>query len=307
MNSTEPKLQFRLTLVACSTNGAQILTTLDASNRIRKLPSFIAGPVQSQPFEQTVRQQFGQALGENILHLEQIETSIENGIPTVDMLGLVAEPEQFRVPACDWWPLYELFPWEDWRKRAPETVASILLPALYRWAKHAEPQSQQIIANLFADHDQNWSATNLANRYDFLYRAGLLPEALRDQSGAAVSVRHRHVHVFGQTMLGQDRRQLARALTRLRQNLQTRPHLCFLVPGPFSLGTLQKAAEQITGIGLHTQNFRRDILRSNLLVSAEGYADQSMGRPAKLYTWANRLDPETSTIGIPLPRRKLRA
>ncbi|VAV87765.1 hypothetical protein MNBD_ALPHA06-1513 [hydrothermal vent metagenome] len=179
---------------------------------------------------------------------------------------------------------------------------------MYRWAQQQSGRRKRhktAIALLFADNNQPWACENLAARYVYLYRAGLLPEALRDSSGAAVSVRHRHVHVFGQTMLGDDRQQLAQAISVLRQQIQQRPILACLYPGPFSLGALQKTVEHLTGLGLHTQNFRRDILRCKLLVPAKT-TDASLPKSStKLFGWHPALAPTISHIAIPLPRKKL--
>ena len=309
MNTGHDQVELRLSLIACSAQDAHILTTLDAGHRVRKLPTLVCDPGLFANMEQAVRHHLGPALRASLQHLEQIHTSFENGQLTIDMLGLVKTREAFCMDACDWWSVYELFPWEDWRKRPPEAVSHTLLPALDRWAGQLPKKMQQARTNqikqLFASADQKWISENLAQRYELLYRAELLPEALRDRSGAAVSVRHHLIRVFGQTMWGPDRQQLARALSKLRQSLQNRPWLMALMPGPFSLGDLQKSLENLTGIGLHKQNFRRDILRSGLIEPLDVPAASSGGRPAQIYTWQNSLNPQVSNIGLPMPRRKI--
>ncbi len=309
MNIGHDQVELRLSLIAGSHQDARVLTTLDASHRVRKLPTLVCDPGLFTSMEQAVRHQLGPTLSATLQHLEQIQTSYQNGQLTIDMLGLVNDHEAFRLGACDWWSVYELFPWEDWRKRPPEVVSRTLLPALDRWAEQLPKKMQQArrnqIRQLFASTDQKWAGENLAQRHELLYRAELLPEALRDRSGAAVSVRHHLIQVFGQTMWKSDRQHLANALSRLRQSLQTRPWLMALVPGPFSLGNLQKSLENLTGIGLHKQNFRRDILRSGLIEMLDAPAVISGGRPAQVYVWKKGLNPQISHTGLPMPRRKI--
>ncbi len=307
--ATDTVIIVRLSLVACDHSSARVLTTLDMNRRIRVLPVLRARSVDFADLETFVRNKLGSSLARHLTYFEQIETGFESGQLVCDVLGLVADRTSFRLPNGDWWPLFDLFPWEDWRKCAPKIVTETLLPQLRLWAQRTSgtaSDTHMLISRLFAADDLLWQSPDLVKRYDILYQAELLPEALRDRSGAEVSVRHRHVSVFGQTMKGRDRRQLGLAISSLRQSLTLRPVLRALLPGPFSLGNLQKSAEHISGIGLHTQNFRRDMMRTGLLEPCDAVTKQSGNspvKPVKMFKWTSMPDLSNYQSGIPLPRK----
>lgn len=297
-------VDLRLSLIACDAQTARALTTLDIDNRTRKLPVFTVDLSNADTPEKALYLQFGKSLSSKLSHLEQVAISVENGRLVCDMLGLVLDRNNFRLPTCDWWPLFELFPWEDYRKGVPENLADILLPQL---CSQAAKQNQKLenIAVLFGQNDQMWLSENIDQRFEMLYQAALLPEALRDRSGAKISVRHHHVAVFGQTMCGNDRWQLAKSLSRLRKLMLFRPVINHLLLEPFSLGDLQKIAENLSGIGLHTQNFRRDVLRSGLVAALDTTRKPETGRPAKLYNWSGQQSSAGVNFAIPMPRKRI--
>ncbi|VAV88497.1 hypothetical protein MNBD_ALPHA06-1474, partial [hydrothermal vent metagenome] len=161
-------IDVRLSLVSCTPQATRVLTTLDASNRIRKLPELACEIRPDETVEQAIRRALGPNLCQHLTHIEQIETRSENQKLTIHVLGLVSDYSQFRLAATDWWPLFELFPWEDWRKAAPTAVSQILLPSLYRWAQQQSGRRKRhktAIALLFADNNQPWACENLAARY----------------------------------------------------------------------------------------------------------------------------------------------
>jgi len=304
---TDKTIKVRLSLVCCEPTGASVLTRLAPNTRTRTLPVFQVKTKDFTDLEASIRNKLGPLISDSLTTLEQIETGFESGQLTCDVLGLITQRSSFRLPASDWWPMFNLFPWEDWRKGMPKTVRKILLPQLLMWAERLPDDGElnrSSIRSLFEGANGNWRCEHLVQRYDLLYRAGLLPEALRDQSGASVSVRHHHIAVFGQTMFRRDRRQLGMAISKLRQDLQYRPMLYSLVAGPFSLGQLQKSTEHLTGLGLHTQNFRRDILRSGLIKAAPTSLKSSTNKAAKLYQWMPDINIATNATGIPMPRKK---
>lgn len=298
-------VDLRLSLVSSDRTGARVLTTLASNHRTRTLPRFTVDLRNYENPEQAVRQQLSQQLSNALTHLEQLSIGTENGRLVCDLLGLVADRNLFRLAASDWWPLFELFPWEDWRKCTPKIVSDILLPQLFVHADNQQ-QDRRFIAVLFGQDGNLWLSENLLQRYDRLYAAGLLPEALRDRSGVLISVRNHLVAVFGQTMSGRDRRQLGLALSQLRRQIHQRAIFSYLLPGPFSLADLQKSVENVCGIGLHTQNFRRDIIRCGLIEPVHQITTSTGGRPAKLFDWTKGLDLPISPTGLPSPRKKCR-
>jgi hypothetical protein len=302
-------IQFRGIFIACDRKDARVLTSLDDLLRTRCLPRFDWNSKTDSNSETQFRKQIPQHLRPALTHVEQLDTRFEEGILLVTMLCQVQDRSKFRLPASDWWPLFHLFPWEDWRKCAPAAVSESLLPKLYQWSRTSAPDetnSRRRLGQLFADGDQSWSSHHILARFQALYAAELLPEALRDRSGAAVSVRHGHTRVYGQTMAGEDRLLLAKALSTLRTSLRHGPSAHQLTLKVFTLGDLQKILENLTGIGLHTQNFRRDILRSGLLEPVTGPMKQKGKRPVKTYRWTSKIDLSLSDIPMPLPRKTCR-
>lgn len=301
------RIHLRLSLLAADEQGLRVCTVLDETNRVRRLPTF---SMTDNPLE-TVEGVLMQGLGletEDMPFVHWQQLGLHSRGLVLDVAGLIAKRKHVQLSGSDWWPLYSLFPWEDWRKGAPTALIQTLLPEIYRWCgfstgRQAEKCTR--VARLFADDDGPFQPELLMERYDMLYGAGLLPEALRDRSGAGVSVRNRHVHIFGQTMMGDDRQMLARAVSAFRRELRVRPLPYWLISGRFSLGALQRTTEALLGLPLHTQNFRRDIMRLNLLDDTGRQETRNTRRPARLYAWRDGLDARNSVVGMPCPRKKI--
>jgi hypothetical protein len=79
------------------------------------------------------------------------------------------------------------------------------------------------------------------------------------------------------------RRILATAIGRLRGKLKYRPVLFELMGETFTLTELQRAAEAVSGVALHKQNFRRMVERSGLIEPTGTTSTRLGGRPAAEY------------------------
>ena len=87
-------------------------------------------------------------------------------------------------------PWYRYFPWEDWRGGRPAILDAAVLPRLLAWADdksgEAAERDRRALArnervNLCFGTDQSpWDEEKVLDRYELLYEAGLLAEALRD-------------------------------------------------------------------------------------------------------------------------------
>ena len=103
-------------------------------------------------------------------------------------------------------------------------------------------------------HPETWTDERVLERYELLFEAGLVPEALRDaQPPASPKVRL----APGQPMALDHRRILATAIGRLRGKIKYRPVIFELMPASFTLLDLQRTVEALSGVRLHKQNFRR--------------------------------------------------
>src|SRR4029453_13642625 len=99
-----------------------------------------------------------------------------------------------------------------------------------------------------------WDEEKVLDRYELLYEAGLVEEALRDGREAART--RRKLPVLGESMRFDPRRIVATAIARLRAKLKYRPVIFELMNAKFTLTELQHTAEAISGRRLHKQNFR---------------------------------------------------
>jgi hypothetical protein len=206
-------------------------------------------------------------------------------------------------------PWYAFFPWEDWREGRPAILDSTILPALEDWAadtaaEQAEGDRRTVargqrLASCFGGgrDGEGWDEEKVLERYELLYEAGLLPEARRDGRPAALA---RHpLPGLGESMIFDHRRILATALGRLRGKLKYRPVVFELLPPVFTLTTLQRTVESISGRHLHKQNFRR-VVEHAALVEPTGETMRSGGRPAAMFRFRREVVEERPAPGLRL-------
>jgi hypothetical protein len=217
---------------------------------------------------------------------------------SISYLGLTREGVTPGAVEAGWRSWYEYFPWEDHRNGAPRMIATVLAPALRAWAKQADDAGlrrarQQRAAINFALDDDGWNEELVLQRYELLYEAALVPEALRDRGSAST--------IPGRAMSGDHRRILATGIARLRAKIKYRPVVFELMPPRFTLLQLQRAVEALAGRLVHKQNFRRLIEQQELVEETGGMAADSVGRPAKLFQFRHAVQAERSFAGTKLP------
>jgi hypothetical protein len=175
-----------------------------------------------------------------------------------------------------------------------------LEPGLEEWAAKADtPQEiRERFARIdacFGSKEVRWNEDRVLERYELLYEAGLITEAMRDQDVEARPNDPSHAMVLDH------RRILATAMGRLRGKLKYRPVVFELVPPTFTLFELQKAVEAITGNLLHKQNFRRMVEKSGLVEGTGKYESRTGGRPAETFRYVRDILAERLTAGPRLP------
>jgi hypothetical protein len=181
----------------------------------------------------------------------------------------------------DW---YRYFPWEDWRQQKPTVIADLIEPSLKRWIIAAESKEDKNyretrVNQCFGLGASEWDEEKVLERYELLYEARLVFEAIRDR-GMKVD----YPLIPGRSMLYDHRRILATAMGRLRGKLKYRPVVFELVPPEFTLLHLQKTVEAIAGHTLHKQNFRRLVESSGMIEEIKGKkSSEAGGRPAALF------------------------
>ncbi len=203
-----------------------------------------------------------------------------------------------------WRRWYEYFPWEDWREGRPDLLDEDVLPALRRWAQ-APPSENDAARPLgrwerlrlaFGDDGAPWDEERVLDRYELLYQAGFVEEALRD--GRQRQTEAGPARLFGLPMRFDHRRILATAISRLRAKLKYRPVIFELMPAEFTLTELQRTVEAISGRHLHKQNFRRLVEATALVEPTGKHARQERGRPAELFRFRREVLKERPAPGL---------
>src|SRR5690606_20442978 len=142
-------------------------------------------------------------------------------IISVSYLGLTRELSNPDIDEVGWQDWYRYFPWEDWRDGRPDMIAQQILPALSRWCSDASAaemgQRRQRVAYTFGTDAAVWSEDMVLQRYELLFEAGLVPEAIRRSDGPSAAP------MPGDSMVHDHRRILATAVARLRAKIRYRP------------------------------------------------------------------------------------
>ena len=205
-------------------------------------------------------------------------------------------------------PWYKFFPWEDWRDEPPAIIARDILPALEQWAEQDPPETTRALPRkdrvrfCFGLEGAPWDEERVLDRYELLYEAGLIEEALRDGRPAALA--RKALPKLGISMRFDHRRILATAIARLRAKLKYRPVIFELLPAEFTLTELQYTVEAISGRHLHKQNFRR-LVETEALVEPTGVmSTQTGGRPAALYRFRREVLQERPAPGLRVRSRR---
>ncbi|RMX05733.1 hypothetical protein D8I35_11185 [Corticibacter populi] len=220
-----------------------------------------------------------------------------------------------------WRNWYDFFPWEDRRSDyAQALLETRIVPALRDWAQAAADPAgrahrlQRVHYQFGLDEDTPWNEDFVLQRYELLYEARLVSEALRqadsepqpaacapDGTGRPDTASEDVRALPGLAMLYDHRRILATGMARLRAKLKYRPVMFELMPETFTLLQLQQTAEAITGCWLHKQNFRR-LIEQQALVEETGETTLGQaGRPAKLYRFRSGVMHERAISGSKLP------
>ncbi len=192
---------------------------------------------------------------------------------SISYLGLVREVYT-DADEASWRGWYDYLPWEDHRQGRPDILID-LSEGLRRWAQQASPdqalQRSRRIAFSFGLDGEGWNEDFVLQRYELLYEAGLVREAVDSDFPSGL-------HMFADR-----RRILATSIARLRAKIKYRPVVFELMPDSFTLLQLQRTVEALAGLRLHKQNFRRLIEQQDLVEETGESDSETGGRPAKLF------------------------
>ena len=227
---------------------------------------------------------------------------------SVGYLALLRASEGASFGTGGWNDWYRSFPWEDWRNGPPAMIDSVIAPALAKWCDSAvsrgERQQRRERGDLtFAFGDTVWDNERVLERYELLYEAGLVAEALRDRTGTAQAGDDAAIAAMGVPLIQDHRRILATAMGRLRAKIKYRPVIFELLPAAFTLLQLQRAVEALAGGRLHKQNFRRLVANEGLVEPTGQISARTGGRPAELFRFSRGVVLRRPAPGVRLPVR----
>ncbi|MDD9901425.1 MAG: hypothetical protein OXT65_10630 [Alphaproteobacteria bacterium] len=220
-------------------------------------------------------------------------------VVSVGYLALTSPDDVSADEKIFWGDWYAYFPWEDWRDGRPRVIDDVIALGLKRWVSAATTKADKAYRRARADvcfglHDSPWDAEKVLERYELLYEARLVFEAIRDRD-----LKVDYVLVPGRSMLYDHRRILATAMGRLRGKLKYRPVVFELLPEEFTLLQLQKTVEAIMGHLIHKQNFRRLVESAGMVEEVAGKKSLAAGgRPAALFRFRRDVVLERPAPGV---------
>ncbi|MEM5472149.1 NAD regulator [Hoeflea sp. AS60] len=280
-------------------------------------------PTRHRTFEASLRSSVESQTALNLGYVEQLYTfgdrgrqmhsdeARDQGGPHLVSVGYLAltradaeNPEALHATGARWRDWYELFPWEDWREGRPGMLDAAILPRLLPWAEEPaeRPQTPSRKARIrlaFGLGDFPWDEERVLDRYELLYEAGLLTEAVADQRVKSTGLSTQ----LGRAMRFDHRRIAATAVQRLRGKIKYRPVIFELMPPEFTLTELQTTVEAISGRHLHKQNFRRLVEGAELVEPTGAASSATGGRPAALYRFRAKILEERPAPGLRLGSR----
>jgi len=301
-------------IVAVRGDEPLILTTrADDAEAVAALPSGPFDPVRHRTFEIGLRAWVSEQTGVPLGYVEQLYTFGDRGrharagdrdphVVSVGYLALTRIGEERQHPAIGAWRnWHDFFPWEDWRKGRPDIIETTISPGLAGWVEEAPNaisssglSRRQRVNLLFGA--RGFNEENVLERYELLYEAGLLEEALRD--GREAAAKHGRLVALGVPMRHDHRRILATAMGRLRAKMKYRPVIFELMPAAFTLTELQRTVEAIAGRHLHKQNFRRLVETSAIVEPTGEMSLRTGGRPAALFHFRRNVLQERPSPGL---------
>jgi hypothetical protein len=210
---------------------------------------------------------------------------------SVSYLALARE-SHVRGAQPAWQSWYRYFPWEDHRTGTPPCLPETILPALAAWAD--TPARRHRTALTFNTDGGTWNEDLSLQRYELLYEAGLVQEYARRHAAP-------NAGLPGDAMILDHRRILATGIARLRAKIKYRPVFFELMPDVFTMLQLQQTVEALAGRRLHKQNFRRLIDAQQLVEETGELAQDTGGRPAKLFRYRRDVQTERAIAATRLP------
>lgn len=319
--TTSVEIGLNAAIVAVTGGNPRILVVSDPTSTLESLPFGPFDPVRHRTMEMSLRTTVTAQTELHMGYIEQLYTFGDRGrykmagdvgphVVSVGYLALTrmdpAREASLNSAGVHWRDWYGCLPWEDWRHGRPAVIDRVILPALAQWAEEdpsedkaeMRPSRRSRLKLAFGLDDFPFDEERVLERYELLYEAGLVEEAVLDGR-----VAYRRVsQPIGIAMLFDHRRIAATALARLRGKIKYRPVVFELMAPEFTLTELQATVEAISGRHLHKQNFRR-LVEGAELVEPTGEMLATGGRPAALFRFRRQILEERPAPGLKLGGR----
>ena len=300
-------------IVSIVENAPNILQVSDTADPEKNaLPYGQFDPLEHRTRQEGLRELAEEQTGLRPGYIEQLYTFGDRGrapaddesphVVSVGYLALTRINPNLPLYNANWRNWYEYFPWEDWRKGRPTLLDEVVIPALRSWSVNVakrlapvrgiDPASRIRLA--FGLDGGRWDDELVLDRYEIMYSAGLVDEAMFD---GRIDVRSVEAPM-GHPMLHDHRRILATAIARLRSKIKYRPVIFELMPDTFTLFELQKTVESILGRSVHKQNFRRLVENADLVENTGESKSATGGRPAALFRFRSEILRERPAAGL---------
>ena len=305
MSSAPLSIQLSAVIVAVTGDQPRVLTVENGA----ALP---AGPLESshRTLELGLRAWVEASTRHPLGYVEQLytfgdrdRTDRQGGrVISLSYLALTQEAAAWGEAGAAWSDWYVYFPWEDRRAGGARLVADQIAPRLVEWCAEAgDPAARRArsdrASTVFGLNGAAWKDEFTLQRFELLYEARLIPEAVREHPNGP----ERLLPIPGRTMAYDHRRMLATGISRLRAKIKYRPVFFELMPPSFTLLQLQHAVEALAGRRLHKQNFRRTIEQQGLVEPTGEVSAQTGGRPAKLMRFRRDVVHNRAVAGATLP------
>lgn len=319
--TTSVEIGLNAAIVAVTGGNPRILVVSDPTSFLESLPFGPFDPVRHRTMEMSLRTTVTAQTELHMGYIEQLYTFGDRGrykmagdvgphVVSVGYLALTrmdpAREASLNAAGVHWRDWYSYLPWEDWRHGRPAVIDRVILPALAQWAEEdpsedkaeMRPSRRSRLKLAFGLDDFPFDEERVLERYELLYEAGLVEEAVLDGRVAA----RRVSEPIGIAMRFDHRRIAATALARLRGKIKYRPVVFELMAPEFTLTELQATVEAISGRHLHKQNFRR-LVEGAELVEPTGDTLATGGRPAALFRFRRQILEERPAPGLKLGGR----
>lgn len=292
-----------IAVVAAVTHGDPRILTIDRFDSLPSGPFELGHRSLQSGLRAWVERQAGLSLG----YIEQLYTFADHGRVSDDRvqisisyLALGLEEATKGSSAHGWRSWYDYFPWEDHRTGEPRILSEAIVPQLLSWAEGADSRAgreerRRRVTLGFGLNDNGWNEELVLQRYELLYEAGLVAEAVRDRGTDG------EPSIPGRSMIADHRRILATGIARLRTKIKYRPVVFELMPATFTLLQLQRTVEALAGLLVHKQNFRRLIEQQDLVEETGETTGDTGGRPAKRFRFRQAVLAERTVAGTRLP------